>query len=218
MDRITGGLGSIALIGLLAACTPQKAQPAFVAGSDADRQCKALLAAAEIDPVRNHIPVEAIQIKQVPTPAMLADTTRPDDKAKVAVRLLEQAVRNCKEIHKTAGFASYAMQDIRDLRISDIRARLYRGEISYAAFNTRYLEILTEQADHNARFAEAYERGRAAGNETAAAMAQQIHNDLQQQELVNELRSMRYEQSMSQYRTWNCSARALGSTTYVNCF
>ncbi len=203
---------------LAAACTPQQTRPTFVAGSDADRQCQALLAAPEIDPLRNLIPVEAIQIKQVPSAAMRTNTAKPDDKAREAVRMLEQAVRNCKEIHKAAGYVSYAMADIRDLRISDMRARLHRGEISYAAYNTRYLEILTEQADQNVRFAEAYERGRQAGNEAALAMSNQIQSDMDRERFYNELSNIRFEQSMAQYRRWNCSANTLGSTTYVSCY
>lgn len=218
MKRLHGIMAVCALGAAAAACTPQQARPTFVAGSDADRQCQALLAAPEIDPLRNLIPVEAIQIKLVPSAAMRTNTAKPDDKAREAVRMLEQAVRNCKEIHKAAGYVSYAMADIRDLRISDMRARLHRGEISYAAYNARYLEILTEQADQNVRFAEAYERGRQAGNEAALAMSNQIQSDLDRERFYNELSNIRFEQSMSRYRTWNCSASAIGSTTYVNCF
>lgn len=206
---------------LLAGCVAQAQRgPQTVAASTAD-ECRSLLADSRIDPVRNRIPTQAIELSAVPTMTMLTDTSRADAAQREAVRVLEEAVRTCRDRYRQAGYHSGAFEDVRDLRISDIRARLNQGEISFGAYNNRYIEILTAYADQQSRAASAYAQGVSAGNTAFYQQLQAVQmqqQSLQMQNMQNELSTIRSQQFNSQYRMWNCNANAVGNTTFVNCY
>jgi hypothetical protein len=210
-----------ALALLLAGCVAQAQRGPQTVAAPAAAACQTALADSRIDPVRGRIPVQAIDLNDVPSMAMLTDTGRPDAAQREAARVLEEAIRTCRERYRLAGYHTGAFEDVRDLRISDIRARLHRGEIGFGTYNNRYVEILTAYADQQSRAANAYAQGVSAGN---AAFYQQLQTvqlqqqTLQMQSMQNELSNIRSQQFNSQYRVWNCHANGVGNTTFVNCY
>jgi len=211
------------ILAVLSACTNANDNRPDLTSGNAAQSCRARLGDAKLDPLRGKLVLEAVNLSGVPNQAMLSNAARPNEAEREAARHFEEAARGCKAEYEQTGYTFYAMQDVRDLRISDIRARLHKGEISFGAYNARYIEIMAAFAEQEARRADAFSRGKQAGDQNFYAqmtMMQQMQQTQQLQNIQNELSNIRSEQSLSQYKMWNCNADRLGrtSTVIVNCY
>jgi len=213
---------ALSVLLVTAACSPRSDMRPDMEKSSAASACQALMADSRMDALRPRLIVEAVDLRRVPTQQMLTDAAKPTEAERDAVRVFEENARACKQDYEKSGYRFYAIQDVRDLRISDIRARLHKGEITYGAYNNRYVEILSAYAEQQSRMADAYSRGKAAGDAAEAAFNTQLmlnQQMIQNQQIQNELSAIRSQQTTSQYRLWNCNSSSLGSgLVSVTCY
>lgn len=175
--------------------------------SEAETVCGSLFADNRLAPIQGRM---AFAPGDIPSRAMLQIADSPNDEAVIAIKLVEELTRTCKQMREDAGKPTSAMEDIAESRISKLRYGLFNGEIPYGVYNYGVAQVLRESMQFASEGAQAYAEGEEIGKQAALAQIQQMNMQMQ----MNAMQTRVNSYNTMQTKTWHCSGAGGSYTCY----
>ncbi len=180
-----------------------------------DDDCLPLYRAASFTSLRGKIPV---QPAEVPTRAMLLAAGAPTAEEIQAIKKLEEADRQCREIRSNNKNPVSATEEILNQRISKLRYGLFNGDIPYAVYNYGVAKAIKEQNAFHVQGQEAFAKGREIGGQKAAAFNAQLQQ-MQMQSQMNSIQNQLNYYNSSSTGYWNCTVTSsTADSAFVSCY
>jgi len=200
------GCTCLSLLMVLAAgnaCVPMSPRASSAKSIEAAQQCRANYSTAKLSGLEGKLVFDPDATNIFPTKEMMRNTTYPDEQQRKAIGRWESAIRGCKQLFSGVGMVTSATEDIIAKKRSTLRFGLYKGKLSFGAYNTGIVQTEIDLAGYQEEEAHAYQKGGQAGTQRAA----QIQRDIQMIQMQNEINTFNANMNTHGYGQtyWKCT-------------